>query len=190
MRFTLFFTLALSSLLFLSCKKPKAEFQLKKLNYAAGDMLEYENFSSNQYTCTWQVLDVIDKVVTEYEGNYPAIRLSVLLDDGLYKMKLLAKNKRENRVAISETKNFVVNSVKHTMTVNPNGAGSNGQNSYKVYVDGELVGEGKPSNFNSTNGRFTVKLPVGVRHIRLVSNNGNKVKDEIRNITSSFTIIF
>ncbi len=188
MRIGLLFTIILSAFIFLSCKKPRAEFQLKKLNYAAGDMLEYENYSSNQYTCMWQILDVNEKLVAEYEGNYPAIRLSILLDDGLYYLKLTAKKKNENRIDISEKKQFVVTTTKYTMTINPNGAGSNGQTNYKVFVDGEMIGEGKPSNVNSFNGRFQEKIPMGVRHIRLV--NSTKTKEETRNVNNSFSIIF
>jgi archaellum component FlaF (FlaF/FlaG flagellin family) len=173
---------------FFSCKKPKAEFQLKKLNYAAGDMLEYENYSSNQYTCVWHILDVDYKVVAEYDGNYPAIRLSVLLKDGMYYLRLTAMNKKENKVAISESKPFIVNSTKYTMTINPNGAGSNGQSSYQVFVDGEFIGEGKPTNWNTSNGRFSANIPVGIRHIRLVSPT--KVKNEVRNVTMQFSIVF
>lgn len=189
MRATIIFAVLLMTVSLLSsCKKPRAEFQLKRINYSAGDMLDYENYSSNQYTCTWQVLNDKNDVLSEYEGNYPVIRLSVLIPDGLYSLRLIALNKNENKSDLSESKQFLVSTERRSMTINQGGAGHSGQKSYDVFVDGELIGQGKPSSVNSMNGRFQANIPMGVRHIRLVSATKNK--QEVVNVTQSFSIFF
>jgi hypothetical protein len=175
--------LIFSAFIIIGCKKPKPEFALKKFEYSAGDIIEYENHSENQKNCLWEIFNQNGDSISAFIGNYPTIKLGLLLSDGIYSIQLSAHKKNENRKQVSEKKSFFVKTIRSGLTINPNGASSSQQKNYAVYVDGEFIGEGKYSFSNSQSGRFYSELPVGIRHVKLIAPN--KVKEETIIISSS-----
>ncbi len=147
-----------------SCrKKPDAHFILSQYEYSAGDMIQYENLSTDFETCEWSIIgpdgSTVDTTVT---GRHPNIVLGILSEDGAYSLKLRAMSKKEKKITEVE-KLFLVKSTRGYLNINVNGSGDH--DDYSVYVDGQYIGEAL------FNGAFQKQIPIGTRLVEIVDGS-------------------
>jgi hypothetical protein len=67
-------TLLVLLLLTVGCKKqPTSDFKLIKYEYSQGEVIEYENYSIDDESSKWEIIDLDDNVSKEFEGEHPTI---------------------------------------------------------------------------------------------------------------------
>jgi hypothetical protein len=168
----------LINLIFVACKKPQAEFNLKKYEYAAGDIIIYENLSTNYKSAKWRIFG--DEIDNLYIGRNPNLLINILSPDGVYKLKLTVSN---NNKESSSEKKFLVKCKRGLLKINTSGSNFNSQKAYHVYIDDQYVGE-------ATNYSWQNQIPEGIRIITLNSSSKTLTKVvEIKN-GSSVSILF
>jgi len=153
----------------ISCKKqPTSDFMLKQYEYSAGDMIEYENFSTDFDSCCWQIVDEEDNILRTFGGAHPNIVTSIISPDGYFKLRLTTFSKKEKKKSVIE-KGFLMKTYsKNILTVNSNGIGDH--EDYDVFVDNQYVGQ------PYYNGSFQVAIPIGIHIVKLVAGYETKVE--------------
>jgi len=162
-------------LLFLfACKKPEASFDLMKYEYSAGDLLEIDNESLRGKVFQWDIVSESGVLVQSAKEKNPLIYLDLMLANGMYSLRLVARSKNGNRATIDE-KSFKVKTNRGSLQVISQNAADN---EYEVYVDNQLIGKSQ-----SYPGTFLASIPVGLRTIKVV--NSNKVVTESATFTTN-----
>ncbi|MFK7785218.1 MAG: hypothetical protein AB8B56_08880 [Crocinitomicaceae bacterium] len=177
-------TLTLFLILFLTvgCKKqPTSEFKLIKYEYSQGEAIEYENYSIDDESSKWEIINLDGNVSQEFEGAHPTMITNILYPDGIYTIRLTTYSKKEKKQSTVE-KQILLKSVKKYLTINSNGAGPGTELEYSIYVDNQLIGN---SYFNGT---FQESIPVGLHLIKLES--ANKLHEAVYDVQESVSITF
>ena len=145
-------------LVFISChKKSKSDFKFNKYEYTVGDQLDISNFSKSKiWTIQYPSGEIVDTI---YDHN-PAIIISPLYQDGVYSLSFY-DNKTELAGEMSETKSFLVKSIRRVLSIK----GSGKFKDFDAFVDDSEIGKSK-------NGVLQTKLPVGLWIIKVVSPSG------------------
>jgi len=174
-------------LLSLGCRKtPDSNFTLKKYEYSAGDILEFENLSVKYAHCTWEILNSDGNITQSFDEKNPSIVLDILAENGAYILRLTTFNKRKKKESVSE-KSFLVKSIKSYLNINNNGAEPGTQKNFLVYVDNQFIGNAIYYSSMSF-GQFQTKIPQGQRLVKLVSDS--KTHEGLYNFNNSVTIKF
>jgi hypothetical protein len=175
-------TLLIIPILIIGCRKtPDAQFSLNQYEYSAGEAIVYDNLSVNYESCQWEIINNNNDTTQTFIEINPNIVTSILSEDGVYRLKLTAFSKKQKKETVSE-KTFLMKSTKYKLTINGNGAGPGVQKDFDIYVDNQFVGK---SMFN---GQFQIRIPEGLRIVKLVAPNDTF--EELRNFTSSVSITF
>jgi hypothetical protein len=167
-------------------KKPESNFTLKKYEYSAGDVLEFENLSINYAYCKWEILNSSGTITQSSEEKYPNIVLNILSENGAYTTRLTTFNKRKKKESISE-KSFLIKSIKSYLNINNNGAEPGNQKDFDIYVDNQLIGKSTYYEFIGY-GTFQTKIPQGLRLVKLVSET--TTHEDLYDFNNSVTIKF
>jgi hypothetical protein len=145
-----------------SCqKKPHSEFALNQYEYAAGDAVDYDNFSMNDEISEWKIVNSQSEIVDTFSGKYANIVIGILNPDGVYTLRLNSFKKNMKKLSVTE-KDFLVKCDRSYLNVNVSSSGN--YDDYDVYVDNQYVGSPAYSN-----GIFQVKIPIGHRLVKLVA---------------------
>lgn len=150
-----------------SCKKSESNYILHKYEYSAGEMLEVENLSINNKEIKWEVISPQNEIIQTSSLKNPSLVLGIMNDDGNYILRLTSYSGSQKKGSVDE-KPFLIKTMRTYLTVNQNGNGDH--TDYRVYVDNQYVGK------SSFNGSFQVKIPLGVRIVKLVAANDEKIQ--------------
>ena len=174
-----FFILMLMMVLNGCHKKTKSYFKLNKTEYSAGEKLDFTNMNplKNQI---WEVTNQNGDVISKVQEKQPQIPLSLLINDGPYKLNLY-DNEKDYNYEIKSSKSFIIKTKTGHLDVISNDPE---YYNFQVFCDDESIGS------SNNYGGFQIELPIGMRYIKIKSGNKESTKLIELNSTSWETITF